>query len=126
MSKDIGGFTDTNMQYYANLFPIISLPEMWHIIAECDIRDGNVANAMDILISLRQIRGILEYELPTDVTPEEAMNHLRTEVVREGLTFGQTFFWFKRQGKDIWYGPESEINMTEERWTIPVPDSETI
>ena len=80
---------------------------------------------MEIINLIRQQRGIMEYELATDVSPEEALNYLRREVVRDGLTFGQTFFWFKRRGENVWNG-QKEIEMTEEKWTVPVPDSETI
>jgi hypothetical protein len=117
---------DYMLQYFAGLFPVISLPEMYHIVAECQIRRGAISEAMENINLLRSKRGIMGQELPLDVTADEAMKYLRTEVVREGLTFGQTFFWFKRQGKNIWYGPEAEIEMNEDRWTIPVPDSETI
>ncbi|MBO5710949.1 MAG: RagB/SusD family nutrient uptake outer membrane protein [Rikenellaceae bacterium] len=120
------GFNDTNMSSFGALFPVISLPELYFIVAECDIRNGNIANAMEILTLIRQKRGIMEYSLPTEgVTTEEATNYLRREVVRDGLSFGQTFFWFKRRGQNVWNGL-NEIEMTEEKWTVPVPDSETI
>ena len=120
------GFNDMNMSYYGALFPVISLPEMYFIVAECDIINGNLTNAMSIINLIRQNRGIMEYELSADgITSEEAMNYLRREVVRDGLTFGQTFFWFKRRGQNVWNG-QKEVEMTEERWTIPAPDSETI
>ncbi len=114
------------LQYFEPVFPIISKPELYFIIAECDIRNGNIEHAMTLINEIRKTRGIMGEELPLAVTADEAMKHLRKEVVKEGLTMGQTFYWFKRQGLDIWYGPEAEIKMTEERWTIPVPDSETI
>ena len=122
----VDGFNDTNMSYYGALFPVISLPEMYFIVAECDIINGDLTNAMSIINLIRQNRGIMEYELSADgITSEEAMNYLRREVVRDGLTFGQTFFWFKRRGQNVWNG-QKEVEMTEERWTIPAPDSETI
>ena len=104
------------------LLPVISFPEMYHIMAECLMNQGNVNGAVGLLNTLRENRGVKSW-IATTIDPDSLKEILMKDIVRETLTSGQTFFLFKRWGRNIYNGM-SDIVMDANKWTIPLPQSE--
>ena len=105
------------------LLPIISFPEMYHVLVECLINQGNIGEAVELLNKLRKSRG-LKTTILEDVDIETLNEILKKDIIRETLTSGQTFFLFKRLNQNIYNG-DSDIVMEASSWIIPLPDSET-
>lgn len=103
--------------------PIISFPEMYHILIECMINRNQVADAVGLLNTIRKNRGAKATILET-ITADELKEKLVNDIIRETLTMGQTFYMFKRLNRDIFNG-NADIKMSPEKWTIPLPQSET-
>ena len=101
---------------------MISFPEMYHIMAECLMNQGNVNGAVGLLNTLRENRGVKSW-IATTIVPDSLKEILMKDIVRETLTSGQTFFLFKRWGRNIYNGM-SDIVMDANKWTIPLPQSE--
>lgn len=104
------------------LLPVIRFSEMYHILIECMLRDGQVEEAVGILNDLRTNRGA-KRRIASDIPAGELMEVLVNDVIRETLTEGQTFFMFKRLGRDIFYGNTSRV-MAPDDWYAPIPQSE--
>lgn len=104
------------------LLPVISFPEMYHIMAECLLNQEKVADAVSLLNTLRGNRGAksrIDPETPASTFREI----LKKDIIRETLTSGQTFFFFKRLNWNIYNGT-SNVVMDANKWTIPLPQSE--
>ncbi|KIO44205.1 MULTISPECIES: RagB/SusD family nutrient uptake outer membrane protein [Sanguibacteroides] len=103
--------------------PIISFPEMYHILIECMINKNQITEAVGLLNTIRQKRGA-KTTIPETIAADQLKERLVTDIIRETLTMGQTFYMFKRLNRDIFNGEEN-IKMSSEKWTIPLPQSET-
>ncbi|WP_127124777.1 RagB/SusD family nutrient uptake outer membrane protein [Pseudoflavitalea rhizosphaerae] len=112
-----------NAKWQGPLLPVMRFTEMYHILIECYARQGNVTDAVTILNSLRLSRGA-KTKINDNISPEELMNRLVNDIIRENLTEGQTFFLFKRLNRNIFNG-DSDIIMSPEDWYAPLPLSET-
>lgn len=105
------------------LLPVISFPEMYHIMIECLLNQERTTEAVELLNTLRKNRGAKTAILAsTDI--DDLREILKKDIIRETLTTGQTFFRFKRLDEDIYNGT-SDIVMEPNKWTIPLPQSET-
>lgn len=106
------------------LLPIIRFSEMYHILIECLIEQGKVSDAAELLNTLRTKRGVKFNQIPLTISAGDLKEKLVNDVVRENLTEGRTFFFFKRLNRGIYNG-DTNIELTASQWTIPLPDSET-
>lgn len=77
---------------YRNRMPMIKLPEMYMILAEKQMRDGNKEGLIDILNILRAHRGIT---MPLPYDTYSPQNVFLEEYMREFLNEGQLFYWLK-------------------------------
>jgi len=105
------------------LLPVMRFTEMYHILIEYHIRQGNIPEAVSIFNTLRTNRGAKVKILETISAPD-LMEKLVKDIIRETMTEGQTFFLFKRLNRNIFNG-DNNIIMAPEDWFAPLPLSET-
>ncbi len=105
------------------LLPVIRISEIYHILIECHIRKNNMSQAIALFNDLRLARGAKE-KIASDISPDNLMDKLVNDIIRETLTEGQTFFMYKRLNRNIFNG-ETDIMMEARNWTLPIPYSET-
>ncbi len=104
------------------LLPVIRFSEMDHIIIEYYIKQNRITDAVNMLNDIRINRGA-KNKIPTSISPNELMEKLVKDMVRESLTEGQTFFLFKRLNRNIFNG-ETDVVMKPADWFAPLPQSE--
>lgn len=119
----------------ADAIPLIRLPEMYYIIAECA---ANAETSAEALNTVRLSRGIpysdeihtLGYD-DKDVTSEEnkqqtrRINEIMKEYRKEYYAEGQLFFFLKAHHYTTYYGC-GVANMTSKEYQMPLPDNEKI
>ena len=103
-----------------NNMPLIRLPEMYYILAECT---DDLAESAKILSIVRSARGLEDLQPFADES--EKIYNIEKEYRKEFYGEGQLWFFYKRQGyKTFQFCPIS--NMTESRYRFPIPDDETV
>jgi len=120
------GTSDQAQQVLQNqgpLLPVIRFSEMFHIMIECQIRKGNIPDAVNLLNTLRINRGA-KTKISSTISANDLMNALVNDIIRETLTEGQTFFMFKRLNRNIFNGDVDHV-MNPADWYSPLPLSET-
>lgn len=101
-----------------NNMPLIRLPEMYYILAECT---DDMAEAANYISIVRGARGVEDIEPFTNET--EKMENIEKEYRKEFYAEGQLWFFYKRLGyKTFMFCPIS--NMTEKQYRFPLPDDE--
>ncbi len=80
---------------YRNRIPMIKLSEMYYIIAEYYIQKGLDAEALAMMDIVREHRGITE---KYDAATTDAREELTLEYMREFMSEGQLFYYWKRTG----------------------------
>lgn len=105
---------------YAERMPLIRLPEMYLIVAECD-----AAKAPGIFNTIRANRGITAQFNP-DATQDEINNEVRLEYLREFVCEGVMFYYYKRLDSSVMAGTSGAFNksVNKERYVLPMPDEE--
>ena len=106
-------------QGIATRMPLIRLPEMYLILAQCA-----PAEAVDIINTIRANRGIAAKFSPT-ATQEQIDAEINMEYLREFICEGVTFYHYKRTDADTMLsatGTASTVN--KERYILPMPDEE--
>ena len=119
----------------ANAIPLIRLPEMYYIIAECA---SSAQESADALNTVRQSRGIpYSDEIQTigydalDVNSNEnkqqtkRINEIMKEYRKEYFAEGQLFYFLKAHHYTTYYGC-GVSNMTSKEYQMPLPDNEKI
>ena len=119
----------------ANAVPLIRLPEMYYIVAECA---SSASESADALNTVRFARGIsYSDEIPTtgyddlDTTSEEdknqtkRINEIMKEYRKEYFAEGQLFYFLKAHNYSTYYGCGVET-MTEAHYQMTLPDDEYI
>lgn len=104
----------TNFQ--GPLLPVIRMSEMAHIICECDPTGWGVK----ALYNLRYHRAGLG-TLST-VAADKVWDFAKNDILRENMSEGRTFFFFKRLGLPVFNGT-STVDMSD-YFVIPAPDGE--
>lgn len=103
-----------------NTMPLIRLPEMYYILAECT---DDLAESADLLSIVRGARGL--EDLQPFANESEKLYNIEKEYRKEFYGEGQLWFFYKRQGyKTFQFCPIT--NMTEARYRFPIPDDETV
>ena len=119
----------------ADAIPLIRLPEMYYIVAECV---PSASESADALNTVRFARGIsYSDEIPTtgyddlDNTSEEdknqtkRINEIMKEYRKEYFAEGQLFYFLKAHNYSTYYGCGIET-MTEAHYQMTLPDDEYI
>lgn len=110
--------------YYYNRVPLIRLPEMYYIAAECYATGAtpDMRKAAELLNVVREKRGLYE-PLPADLSAERMMEEIRKEYRKEFIAEGVMFYYYKRLGiTDI---PDYDEAMGDRQYLLPYPDFET-
>jgi hypothetical protein len=92
--------TSTGAEYsYKNLMPLIRLPEMYYIAAECYITgpDKDLGEARRLLQAVRTARAVYN-ELDENLDAEGLMAALEKEYRKEFICEGVVFYFYKRLG----------------------------
>lgn len=102
-----------------NTMPLIRLPEMYYILAECT---DDLDEASALISTVREARGI---ENVTFANETERMNHIEKEYRKEFYAEGQLWYFYKRLGYETFlYCPVEK--MVEANYRFAIPDDETI
>ena len=110
-----------NVQYQYQLIPVIRMTEVIYIICEY-LADTDLPRAIDFLNYVKLNRGATQ--ISTGLTRDAFLEELYIDATREYIAEGQTFFLYKRLNRDMYNG-EYPIQMNANKYTIPLPDSET-
>ena len=117
-----------------NSQPLIRLPEMYYIAAECTANPETAASYLDEVISTRTGRYDATVTTGFDQTDTRSIygvvtgqtvrtNELMKEYLKEYYGEGQLFFFYKRFGFRVFPNcPVDEMN--EARYKMPLPDDE--
>lgn len=108
---------------YECLLPLIRLPEMKLIVAECD----PAGKAVEMINEIRTHRGITEV-FPAGATEGEVMAEIRNEYQREFYCEGILWYYYKRRNSSTIpyysYGYSYNQNMDREKYVWPIPQEE--
>lgn len=102
-----------------NTIPLIRLPEMYYIAAECT---EDLVESTIYLNTVRLARGVLE--TPTFENEEERMYALELEYRKEFYSEGQLWFFYKRTYAKTFCGYSLDVDMTEANYRFSYPDDE--
>lgn len=104
---------------FRNKMPIMKLSELYMMIAENYLDQGDLLKVKETLNTIRSHRGI-QSDLPatTDATAE-----FYREIMREFINEGQIVYWFKRKGLDNYPGA-SYFDVQLSDLTLPYPQAE--
>ena len=117
----------------ADAIPLIRLPEMYYIVAECV---PSASESADALNTVRFARGISDEIITTgydglDTTSEEdknqtkRINEIMKEYRKEYFAEGQLFYFLKAHNYSTYHGCGIET-MTEAHYQMTLPDDEYI
>ncbi|SFG76846.1 RagB/SusD family nutrient uptake outer membrane protein [Prevotella sp. KH2C16] len=130
-------FNQKGMEYYmgVNTMPLIRLPEMYYIVAECA---SSAEESVKALNTVRSARGIaiadeittVGYDAPDNLSKEaprytKRINEIMKEVRKEYFGEGQLFFFLKSHAYEWYLGAELK-NMSEAQYKMPLPDNEHV
>ena len=108
-------------QLFSYRIPLMRMPEMYYIAAECHLANNDVEAALDLLTVVRNQRGVYE-ELDATMSVEQAMEEIKKEYHKEFLLEGVMFYYYKRTGADEL--PNMETPMTDVEYVLPYPEFE--
>lgn len=119
----------------ADAIPLIRLPEMYYIIAECA---DDAQTSVDALNTVRFARGISYsdeiftngYDQPDVASAENKeqtrrINEIMKEYRKEYFAEGQLFYFLKNHAYSRYYGCNVD-GMTAKQYQMPLPDNEKI
>ena len=105
-------------------FGMIRIPEMYYIMAEALLAEGETEEARVYLDSVVAARGLVKFadrDFVRDITIDDIMNEWRKEFYGEGI------WWYclKRRNKDIFvHERNSVIAGSDKIYTLPIPVDE--
>lgn len=108
-------------QLFSYRIPLMRMPEMYYIAAECHLANKDVKAALDLLTVVRNQRGVYE-ALDATMSVEQAMEEIKKEYHKEFLLEGVMFYYYKRTGADVL--PNMDTPMTDEQYVLPYPEFE--
>lgn len=94
--------TSTGAEYkYADLLPLIRLPEMYYIAAECYTTgpEKNLAEARRLLDVVRTARAVYD-ALDANLDEDSMMAEIEKEYRKEFICEGVVFYFYKRLGRE--------------------------
>jgi hypothetical protein len=99
--------------------PLIRLPEMYYILAECT---DDLEESAALISTVREARGIEDVSFANET---EKMNNIEKEYRKEFYAEGQLWYFYKRLGYETFlYCPVDK--MVEANYRFAIPDDETI
>ncbi len=107
---------------YAKRVPLIRIPEMYYIAAECLIAT-DPQKAILYLNTVRQNRGISAI-LPNSLTAAAIQTEIRKEYWKEFPLEGQMFHYYKRTGATSIPGSLPANAYPQDRYVLPLPANE--
>lgn len=112
----------STFSYYGNRVPLIRLPEMYYIAAECYATGAtpDLSLAMERLNTVREKRGI--YTPLENLDAEGVMEEIAKEYRKEFLGEGVMFYFYKRLGYTTI--PHLTETMDDAKYVVPYPDFE--
>lgn len=118
-----GGFTlkytQNNFSYALNnTMPLIRLPEMYYILAECA---GSLSDAAKHLSTVRGTRGLDDVDLANE---EQKLYNLEKEYRKEFYAEGQLWYFYKRHGYKTFQFCPVKKDLTEANYRFSIPDDE--
>ncbi|MCL2561231.1 MAG: RagB/SusD family nutrient uptake outer membrane protein [Rikenellaceae bacterium] len=105
-------------------FPLIRIPEMYYIVAECYATSATPdrAAAVQYLNDVRRNRAIYTDLVAADLNTEQVVAEIMKEYMKEFLCEGVMFYYYKRLGMiDI---PGYASSMDDSKYVLPYPDIE--
>ena len=111
--------------YSTPLLPVIELPEIYCIKAECQARAGDVSAALATVKTIRDARGCSTALSATDY--DSFLKVLVDEVQRDGLMRGWVWPFLKKvDWPELFYGQSARRWAVPEGWWVfPIPETET-
>ena len=103
-----------------NNMPLIKLPEMYYIAAECT---SDLSEACTLLNQVRGSRGL--EDLPQLANAEDLKKNLEKEYRKEFYGEGQLWYFYKRYAYPT-FNRCPITDMTEKHYRFPLPDDEVI
>ncbi len=113
--------SDSMQETLRNKMALMRMSELYYIIAEARLSEGNPDDAMRALDTVRVHRGVSS----SLVGASNPMRELTREVMREFIDEGQIFFWFKHLGLDEYPGEGYISSLSEDNLILPYPIEET-
>lgn len=116
-------FMEKDGMVFRNIMPIIRMTEMYYIAAECKNNAGEVKDAAKYLNVVRRSRGVANSaDFGDNMTKDELKKAIETEYLKEFISEGQMFYFYKRLGYSSIPGftgrpvykmplPEDEVNI---------------
>lgn len=105
-------------------FSMIRIPEMYYIMAEALLEEGDRERARDYLDIVVSARGMVKFadrDTGKDITLEDIMNERRKELFGEG----QWWFCLKRLNRDIYvHALDATLKGGDKIYTLPLPTEE--
>lgn len=106
---------------YANAQPLLRTSEVYYMMAECRNRNGETAEAIKLLNTVRKNRGIApQKDIALSLDEEGVAKEIEKEYKKEFISEGQLFYFYKRLGyMQIDYSSTPEL--TDKEYVIPAP-----
>lgn len=105
-------------------FSMIRIPEMYYIMAEALLEEGDRERARDYLDIVVSARGMVKFadrDTGKDITLEDIMNERRKELFGEG----QWWFCLKRLNRDVYvHALDATLKGSDKIYTLPLPTEE--
>lgn len=105
---------------YAKKVPLIRIPEMYYIAAEC-LKESNPGKAINYLNTVRASRNITA-PLSVSLTTGQIDDEIRKEYWKEFPCEGQMFFYYKRKNSTLIPGVSGAYPAN--RYVLPLPPAE--
>ena len=105
-------------------FSMIRIPEMYYIMAEALLEEGDKEHARDYLDAVVSARGMVKFadrDTDKDITLDDIMNERRKEL------FGEGHWWFclKRLNRDVYvHALDATLKGSDRIYTLPLPTDE--
>ena len=134
LKYDQSSYTSNASKYYGkDVLPLIRLPEMYYIIAECETDKSKSAEALNTVMWTRGIAyedGVvadddynrLDTRAGYDPTHTKRVNELMKEYRKEFFSEGQLFYFYKRHNYKTFPYCVKEDMSASYQW--PLPDNE--
>ena len=123
--------TNTYIPALVNYQPLIRITEMYYIMVEAALKEGNKPEAAKLLNMISEKRGISDtndYILSDDEEDAIFDSHIMTEYYKEFYGEGQVFFYHKRKKNTQMFKGNNEgvsdINVAK-TYTVAIPKIET-
>lgn len=114
--------------YINNMQPLMRITELYYLVLENYINNGNLTEATNLANSIKVRRGYKANELyPYVQTAEELNNFLTIEYYREFYSEGQAFYFLKRRASNNILASDGSLGFQEmdiDNYVVPIPSKE--